>query len=155
MHHPPRTRSGRKGLALLAAAICTLTLFAAASALAAPIKLSNQFPPQHHVSKGLQVFADKVKEYSKGEMEVKIFDSGSLFRDAEIVKAIRNGSTEIGLVPVNKWSGILPAVDIFEVPFTFAHLQSLEQFLNAGAAPIFDAAFAKYGANPYLTRVKI
>ncbi len=146
MHHPPRTRSGRKGLALLAAAICTLTLFAAASALAAPIKLSNQFPPQHHVSKGLQVFADKVKEYSKDEMEVKIFDSGSLFRDAEIVKAIRNGSTEIGLVPVNKWSGILPAVDIFEVPFTFAHLQSLEQFLNAGAAPIFDAAFAKYGA---------
>ena len=135
-----------KSYFLFAAAICTLCLFAAGSALAAPIKLSNQFPPQHHVSKGLQVFADKVKEYSKGEMEVKIFDSGSLFRDAEIVKAIRNGSTEIGLVPVNKWSGILPAVDIFEVPFTFPKLSSLEHILNNGAATIFDEAFAEYGA---------
>lgn len=146
MHYTPTTSAGQKFFALFAVALCALFLFAAKTTFAAPIKLSNQFPPQHHVSKGLQVFADKVKEYSKGEMEVKIFDSGSLFRDAEIVKAIRNGSTEIGLVPVNKWSGILPAVDIFEVPFTFNNLSSLELFLNSGAAPLFDEAFAQYGA---------
>lgn len=145
MHTSPSRRSKRICSVLPAAALCCLVLFAAAGALAAPIKLSNQFPPQHHVSKGLQVFADKVKEYSNGEMEVKIFDSGSLFRDAEIVKAIRNGSTEIGLVPVNKWSGILPAVDIFEVPFTFIRLESLKEFLDSGAAPLFDQAFGRYG----------
>ncbi|MGI6639378.1 MAG: TRAP transporter substrate-binding protein DctP [Desulfobulbus sp.] len=142
-----RRISSFRATSLWVAALCLCLLLNAGNATAAAaIKLSNQFPPQHHVSKGLQVFADKVKEYSNGEMEVKIFDSGSLFRDAEIVKAIRNGSTEIGLVPVNKWSGILPAVDIFEVPFTFTNLQSLEQFLNSGAAPLFDEAFAKYGA---------
>ncbi len=123
-----------------------LFLMAGSAAATTTFKLSNQFPPQHHISKGLQFFAEKVKEYSKGEMEVQIFDSGALFRDAEIVKAIRNGSTETGLVPVNKWSGIMPAVDVFEVPFAFAKLSSFGEFLNGGAASLFDEAFASYGA---------
>ncbi len=108
-------------------------------------KISNQFPPNHHVSEGLRIFADKVKEYSGGALTAQIFDSGSLYRDAEIVKAIRNGGTEVGLVPINKWSGMIPAVDIFEVPFTFRHLSSLPEFLEAGAADLFDEAFSRYG----------
>ena len=43
--------------------------------------------PSHHVSKGLAVFADKVKEYSNAAVEVKIFDSAQLFKDTEIVEA--------------------------------------------------------------------
>lgn len=120
-------------------------LMSGAAQAATKFKLSNQFPPNHHVSQGLRVFADKVKEYSAGEMEAVIYDSGSLYRDAEIVKAIRNGSTEVGLVPINKWSGMIPAVDIFEVPFTFRDLSSLKTFLDGGAAELFDEAFAKYG----------
>lgn len=128
--------------ALLAGSLC---LFAAPSQAATEFRLSNQFPPNHHVSEGLRVFADKVAEYSKGEMEAKLYDAGSLYRDAEIVKAIRGGSVEVGLVPVNKWSGMLPAVDIFDVPFAFPSLEALQKFL-VGAAPIFDEAFAKYNA---------
>lgn len=128
--------------ALLAGSLC---LFASPSQAAMEFKLSNQFPPNHHVSAGMRVFADKVAEYSKGELTVKIYDAGSLYRDAEIVKAIRGGSVEVGLVPVNKWSGMIPAVDIFDVPFAFPTLESLKKFLD-GAAPIFDEAFSKYNA---------
>lgn len=130
------------GVALLTGTFC---LFASPSQAAMEFRLSNQFPPNHHVSAGMRVFADKVAEYSKDEMTVKIYDSGSLYRDAEIVKAIRGGSVEVGLVPVNKWSGMIPAVDIFDVPFAFPTLESLKKFLE-GAAPIFDEAFSKYNA---------
>ena len=129
-------------MALLAGSFC---LFAAPSQAAMEFRLSNQFPPNHHVSAGMVIFADKVKEYSKDEMSVKIYDSASLYRDAEIVKAIRSGSVEVGLVPVNKWSGMLPAVDIFDVPFAFPTLKSLEKFLGT-SGPIFDEAFSKYNA---------
>ncbi len=129
-------------MAFLAGAFC---LFASPSQAAMEFKLSNQFPPNHHVSAGMQVFAEKVKEYSNGDMTVKIYDAGSLYRDAEIVKAIRGGSVETGLVPVNKWSGMIPAVDIFDVPFAFPTLESLKKFLDGGA-PIFDEAFSKYNA---------
>lgn len=126
----------------LAGALC---LFASSSWAVTEFKLSNQFPPNHHVSAGMRVFAEKVAEYSGGELAVKIYDSGSLYRDAEIVKAIRSGSTEVGLVPVNKWSGMIPAVDIFDLPFAFPKLSYLKNFLD-GSASLFDEAFSRYGA---------
>jgi C4-dicarboxylate-binding protein DctP len=88
-------------------------------------RLSNQFPASHHVSKGLVLFAAKVKEYSKGAVEVKIFDSAQLYKDTEIVEALQEGLIESGLVPVNKWSGMIPAADVFEVPFVFKDLTSI------------------------------
>jgi len=140
-NHFPGSRMGTL-LAMLCIGIFCLQ--ASVSQAATQFRLSNQFPPQHHISIGLRLFADKVKEYSKGEMEVQLYEAGSLYRDADIVKAIRSGSVETGLVPVNKWSGIEPAVDIFEVPFIFQDLDGIVRFLEK-STPIFDETFSKYG----------
>jgi C4-dicarboxylate-binding protein DctP len=106
-------------------------------------RLSNQFPASHHVSKGLVLFAAKVKEYSKGAVEVKIFDSAQLYKDTEIVEALQEGLIESGLVPVNKWSGMIPAADVFEVPFVFKDLTSIKKFIDAGAGELLDKEFQK------------
>ena len=106
-------------------------------------RLSNQFPASHHVSKGLVLFAAKVKEYSKGAVEVKIFDSAQLYKDTEIVEALQEGLIESGLVPVNKWSGMIPAADVFEMPFVFKDLTSIKKFIDAGAGELLDKEFQK------------
>jgi C4-dicarboxylate-binding protein DctP len=106
-------------------------------------RLSNQFPASHHVSKGLVLFAAKVKEYSKGAVEVKIFDSAQLYKDTEIVEALQDGLIETGLVPVNKWSGMIPAADVFEMPFVFKDLTSIKKFIDAGAGELLDKEFQK------------
>lgn len=129
-------------LALVCGAFCLQTSVAGA---ALTFKLSNQLPPNHHISKGIHLFAEKVKEYSNGEIEAQVYDAGSLYRDADILKAIRAGSVETGLIPVNKWSGIIPAVDIFDAPFVFEDLKDLVAFLTE-AGPVLDDAFSKYGA---------
>ena len=105
--------------------------------------LSNQFPPSHHVSKGLVLFAGKVKEYSKGAVEVKLFDSAQLFKDTEIVEGLQEGLVESGLVPVNKWSGMIPAADAFEMPFIYKDLTSIKKFIDAGAGDLLDKEFQK------------
>jgi C4-dicarboxylate-binding protein DctP len=107
------------------------------------LRLSNQFPPSHHISKGLVFFAAKVKEHSKGAVEVKIFDSAQLFKDTEIVEALQDGLVETGLVPVNKWSGMIPSTDVFEVPFIFKDLSSPKKFIDAGAGELLDKEFQK------------
>lgn len=107
------------------------------------IRLSNQLPPSHHISKGLVVFAEKVNEYSKGEVEVKVFDSAQLFKDTEIVEALQEGLVDSGLVPINKWSGMIPAADVFEMPFIFQDLSSTKKFIDAGAGELLDAEFQK------------
>ncbi len=129
-----------------AAFMVLVSLLLCGTAFAATeIKLSNQFPPSHHVSKGLVVFAEKVAEHSKGELSVKIFDSAQLFKDTEIVEALQDALIDAGLVPVNKWSGMIPAADVFEMPFVFKDLESPKKFLAAGADKILDEEFQKKG----------
>lgn len=109
-------------------------------------RLSNQLPPSHHISRGMDVFAEKVAEYSNGEIKVQVFHSAQLFKDTEIVEAIQEGLVELGMVPVNKWSGMVPAADIFEMPFVFQDLGSPQKFVEAGAGDLLDAEFQKKGA---------
>jgi hypothetical protein len=47
----------RKTFTAAAAMVLALGLFCGSAFAKAEIKLSNQFPPSHHVSKGLIVFA--------------------------------------------------------------------------------------------------
>jgi len=94
----------------------------------------------------VDLFAEKAKEYSKGEIEIKVLHSAQLFSDAEIVEALQNGLVELGVVPVNKWSSMIPAADIFEMPFVFADLSSPEKFFKAGGGKLLDEAFQEMGA---------
>jgi C4-dicarboxylate-binding protein DctP len=108
-------------------------------------KLSNQFPASHHVSKGLVFFAEKVKEYSGGSVECKIFDSAQLYKDTEIVEALQDALVETGLVATNKWSGMIPVIDVFDMPFVFKNLDSIKKFIDAGAGEILDKEFVSKG----------
>ncbi|HCL78885.1 MAG TPA: C4-dicarboxylate ABC transporter substrate-binding protein [Synergistaceae bacterium] len=114
-------------------------------AYAAEYKLSNQLPPSHHISKGIHLFADKVKEYSGGKTTINVFDSAQLYKDTEILEAIQDGVVELGLVATNKWGGMVPAADVFDVPFLFVDLSSPGAYLDAGAGEVLDREFVKFG----------
>jgi C4-dicarboxylate-binding protein DctP len=133
-----------RGLFLVPVLILLLTLTGVAEAKT-EFRLSNQFPVSHHISKGLIFFADKVKEYSGGALECKIFDSAQLYKDTEIVEALQDALVDTGLVATNKWSGMIPAIDIFEMPFVFKDLSSIKKFLDAGAAELLDKEFESRG----------
>jgi len=126
-------------------------VFAAAAVMScsaawgAEFTVSNQFPPSHHISKAIHVFADKVVELSGGKLKVNVADSGSLYNDSQILEAVQDGLVEVGLVGTYKWGGMVPAADVFDLPFLFVDLSSPEKFLNAGAADILDAEFNKKG----------
>lgn len=133
---------------VLAIALGSAVLVASGAHVAwarAEFRLSNQMPPSHHMSKALVVFAEKVKEYSKGAVDVKIFDSAQLFKDTEIVEALQEGLVEVGLVPVNKWSGMISVADVFEMPFIYKDLSSMKKFIDAGAGDLLDKEFQKKG----------
>lgn len=131
---------------VLAIALVSAVLIASGARVAwakTEFRLSNQMPPSHHMSKALVVFAEKAKEYSKGAVDVKIFDSAQLFKDTEIVEGLQEGLVEVGLVPVNKWSGMISAADVFEMPFIYKDLSSMKKFIDAGAGDLLDREFQK------------
>jgi C4-dicarboxylate-binding protein DctP len=135
-----------RSLGVIAVAFVVAMAAASGTAVAGTkleFRLSNQLPASHHISKGIILFANKVKEYSKGAIEVKVFDSAQLYKDTEIVEALQEGLIESGLVPVNKWSGMIPAADVFEMPFLFKDLTSIKKFIDAGAGELLDKEFQK------------
>lgn len=126
-------------------AFAAVAVLSCSAAFGAEFTVSNQFPPSHHISKAIHVFADKVVELSGGKLKVNVADSGSLYNDSQILEAVQDGLVEVGLVGTYKWGGMLPAADVFDLPFLFVDLSSPEKFLNAGAADILDAEFNKKG----------
>ncbi|MCI7403730.1 TRAP transporter substrate-binding protein DctP [Pyramidobacter sp.] len=126
-------------------AFAAVAVLSCSVAFGAEFTVSNQFPPSHHISKAIHVFADKVVELSGGQLKVNVADSGSLYNDSQILEAVQDGLVEVGLVGTYKWGGMVPAADVFDLPFLFVDLSSPEKFLNAGAAHILDAEFNKKG----------
>ncbi|OON87784.1 TRAP transporter substrate-binding protein DctP [Pyramidobacter sp. YE332] len=126
-------------------AFAAVAVLSCSVAFGAEFTVSNQFPPSHHISKAIHVFADKVVELSGGQLKVNVADSGSLYNDSQILEAVQDGLVEVGLVGTYKWGGMVPAADVFDLPFLFVDLSSPEKFLNAGAADILDAEFNKKG----------
>ena len=118
-------------------------LFSLSSLAFGATRLSNQLPPSHFLSKAMDLYAEKVEEYSGGTETVQVFHSGQLFQDTGIVDAVQDGLVELALLPVNKWVGMLPAVDIFEMPFLFTDTAALHRFLNGGGADVLDEEFQK------------
>ena len=126
--------------------VALIMTFCAFPAMAAAWRLSNQLPPSHFISEGMDCFAQKVAEYSNGKMKVEVFHSAQLFKDTEIVEAVQEGLVELALVPVNKWSGMVLAADVFEMPFIFKDLDSPKKFIESGAGDILDNEFMGKGA---------
>lgn len=126
-------------------AIAIAAVLCASAAFGAEFTVSNQYPPSHHISKCLRVFADKVAELSGGKLKVNLVDSGALYNDAQVLEAVQDGLVEVGLVGTYKWSGMVPAADVFDLPFLLPDLAAPKKFLDAGAAEILDAEFAKKG----------
>lgn len=128
-----------------AAALAVAVVMAASAAFAVDFTVSNQFPPSHHISKTIHVFADKVEELTGGKCKVNVVDSGAMYTDAQILEAVQEGLVEVGLVGTYKWGGMVPAADVFDLPFLFVDLSSPAKYLNAGASDILDAEFNKKG----------
>ena len=127
------------------AAVAAVVALSASVAFAGEFTVSNQFPPSHHISKTIHVFADKVAELTGGKTKVNVADSGALYSDAQILEAVQEGLVEVGLVGTYKWGGQVPAADVFDLPFLFPDLSSPKKFLDAGANDILDAEFNKKG----------
>lgn len=126
-------------------ALAALALLSCSAAFGAEYKLSNQLPPSHHISKGIHVFAEEVAKLSEGKIKIKVFDSAQLYKDTEILEAIQDGLIEMGLVATNKWGGMVPAADVFDLPFLFVDLSSPGKFLDGGAGAILDKEFMSKG----------
>ena len=110
-------RVTRRGLAAGAAGL--LALPAIASRAAEPIRLrcSLDTAPSHGRNVSIADYLKKVEQASGGRIKPELFQSGQLFPDLKVGKALIAGAGRDGLRPAaGRITGIVPNCDLFQLP---------------------------------------
>lgn len=81
------------------------------------IRYATQLPATHLLTKAEMRMAKMVEERTKGRVKMEVYPAGQLFRDMELIKAIMSGALEMGTTPAAMWTGPIPLLDVFDIPF--------------------------------------
>lgn len=109
-------------------------------------KLAHNLPVTHHLARGMDSFAKKVGEKSEGKIEIQIYPSGQLHNDKSINDAIMTGGVDMGLNSAAMWSSVIPAMEIFDVPFLFPSYDRVKKALDSGVGEKLSKEMEKKGA---------
>lgn len=110
------------------------------------LKLAHNLPVTNHMARGMESFAKKVAEKSNGNITVQIFPSGQLFNDKSMNDALMRGGVEMGLNSTAMWASMIPAMEIFDVPFLFPDYEKIKKALDSGVGEKLNAEMEKKGA---------
>jgi C4-dicarboxylate-binding protein DctP len=94
---------------------------AAPQAAAAPItiRISTQWPLGNSNNFSFLHFKEKVEAESNGDIRVEIYDNAKLYGDNTVAEAVRSGAVEMGFVTLSRYAAMIPAADLFQLPFLF------------------------------------
>lgn len=131
-------------LAILFVFFC---LFYANSVSAATVlKLQSVYPENSGVGDSLRFFADKVKDYSKGEVEVQLFWPGKLVKTKEAFQGLKMGLIDAYGGSMLYFAGTVPEVNGEWMPFSFkSPAEAIKLYQEYGYFDVMRQATAKHG----------
>jgi tripartite ATP-independent transporter DctP family solute receptor len=134
-------RLNRKTVAIaVACAALAVTSFTASAATI--LKLSHNQDRNHPVHKSMQYMAKKVKEYSHGDLIIRIYPNGQLGTQRESMELLQNGALDMAKSNASELESFEPAYGAFNIPYIFHDVDHFyrvitgdvgEQILNASA----------------------
>ncbi len=83
------------------------------------LKFSSIHEPSHPSAFTAEFFAERVKQMTKGEVEIQVYHSRQLGDARDNVENVRNGSIAFTSVSISNLSQVLPAMDAWSLPFIF------------------------------------
>ena len=106
-------------LALGILTVFAVALLGAPAFAATVLKFSSIHEPGHPSALTADFFAARVKQMTKGEVEVQTYHSRQLGDARDNVENVRNGSIAFTSVSISNLSQVLPAMDAWSLPFIF------------------------------------
>ena len=114
------------------------------------LKLAHNLPITNHMARGMDSFAKKVSEKSKGAITIQIYPSGQLYNDKSMNDALMAGGIEIGMNSTAMWASAIPVMEIFDVPFLFPSYEKVAKALDGKVGEILAAEMLKNGVKPLI-----
>jgi tripartite ATP-independent transporter DctP family solute receptor len=109
-------------------------------------------------------FADKVRQATKGEVDIQVFPNSVLGGEREAAEGIRLGSVQMGILTSSVLTSWMPALQVLDLPFLFnddAHAIAVNRPLTKALSKDFEAqgfrllGFSINGARELMSRFAI
>jgi tripartite ATP-independent transporter DctP family solute receptor len=91
------------------------------------IKFAHQLPITDHVSIGADYFAKQLMERSRGRVKVDLYPASMLYKDTEIIPAVRDGAIQMGFCPINMLESYVPIAELISLPFLSPTQESMKK----------------------------
>jgi tripartite ATP-independent transporter DctP family solute receptor len=120
-----------RGTPRLLVLVLALVMSMAGSSFAETWRMATKQPPDSPEGQAFQLFADKVAEYSNGELEVRVYPSEQLGDTEASLEQLQAGTIHIypeGSAYLSKW---VPAIKYMSAPFLFDSREHWARFMQA------------------------
>lgn len=108
-------------------------------------------PTDHAYGVFAKRFAELTHEYTKGEIEVKLFPSGQLGTEDGAFKSLQMGTVSGYIITMNNLSPHYELMDVFTLPYLFKDMEHMKRVLSSPTAEKFFADMHKKTAIAMLT----
>ena len=114
------------------------------------LEMATALPSSHPLVKAMDVLKNKANEKSKVSVTIQIYPAGQLYNDKNMNDAIISGGIDMGLNTVGRWATIVPAMDIFDVPFIFPSYEKVDKAIDSGLGEKLGSELMKKGVRPLI-----
>lgn len=94
------------------------------------LRLATQLPEAHPVAAAALVYAKKVKERSKGEIEITVFNNGTLGQERDLVEGMKMGTIDMANVNAALMVSFAPRWQVFSLPYIFQSEEHMYKVVN-------------------------
>lgn len=108
----------------------SLTLMSVPTVWALQIKAADVHPEGYPNVVAVQHMGDKLKQATEGRLEIKTFPGGVLGDEKQTIEQAQLGAIDIIRVSMAPVAAILPAVDVFTLPYIFRDENHLHKVLD-------------------------
>ena len=86
---------------------------------ATTLKLSHNHERTHPVHKSMQYMAEKVEEYTDGEVRIRLYPNAQLGTQRESMELLQNGALDIAKSNASELESFEPSYGAFNIPYMF------------------------------------
>ncbi|HEY2137386.1 MAG TPA: DctP family TRAP transporter solute-binding subunit [Xanthobacteraceae bacterium] len=132
----------------LGAAVAALALLVTASGASAQehvLRLGFLFTKDSQLGAGAARFAGEVAKQSAGRYRIEIYPNSTLGGEVEMIRDVQLGHLDLGFITNAPFSGIIPAMSVFDISFLFRDAGHAHRTLDGPIGAQFLATFPKSG----------
>jgi len=94
------------------------------------LKASSVLPDTHPNNRSMKLFGDKVKEKTKGLVEVQVFGNSQLGEQRDNLEQLKLGTLDMMVTAAGPLGQFVPTVDVVSLPYVFRDLDHMHKAVN-------------------------